>query len=376
MRFTTLSVATTTAIAVVNAAPVVNQHTYSTPNESKDVSKGLLNTILDTVNSIMDFETVEEPVETPGDHWKKVGKGYKKHWKKVGKGYKKKFTPPTDDDSDVESEEEFEVIVAEDGDAPETPGDHWKKVGKGYKKHWKKVGKGYKKKFTPPTDDDSDVESEEEFEVIVAEDGDAPETPGDHWKKVGKGYKKHWKKVGKGYKKKFTPPTDDDSDVESDVELLEENAPEDPHKYWKHYGKQQKKYWKKIGKEFKDQDPESEEELSTEAPADEDDDYWKKFGKDQKKYWKHYGKEQRKHWKKVGESPEGEEELVELSTEAPADEDDDYWNHYGKDQKKYWKHYGKDQKKHWKKVGKNYKKKYTPPAEDNEGEEYDVEALL
>ncbi|GME95537.1 unnamed protein product [[Candida] boidinii] len=93
---------------------------------------------------------------------------------------------------------------------------------------------------------------------------------------------------------------------ESDVAASEADEIEDPHKYWKHYGKEQRKHWKKFGKDQKKKwtpapgsDDEEEAELYEEeaAPAPgTPGDYWKNHGKEQKKYWKHFGKDQKKKW--------------------------------------------------------------------------------
>jgi hypothetical protein len=276
MKLITLTIFSTSILAITNAAPVP---------DSTDVqrSSGIINALVNTLNSLI---SSGEPVDAPGDHWKKVGKGYKKHWKKVGKGYKKKYGPPSDDkdldDEDLEDEDLEDdyyelVLVNEDGEPIETPGDHWKKVGKGYKKHWKKVGKGYKKKYGPPSNDkdsdDDDLEDDYYELIFVNEDGEPIETPGDHWKKIGKGYKKHWKKIGKDKKKKYMPPSDDETEIEDEDEIiiLFADDEETPGEHWKHYGKQQRKYWKKVGKDYKKKytPPMDDEESQEYAEYDE-----------------------------------------------------------------------------------------------------------
>lgn len=224
MRFTTLSVLTTAAISVGNAAPVPANTDVQATNS------GLLNNLVNSISAL--FESDEEPIETPGDHWKKFGKDQKKHWKKVGKSYKKKYASPADDDSSVESDDndesddddDDELVLVDEVDEPvEAPGEHWKKFGKHQRKHWKKVGKQHKKKHGPPHPPGAhhppppppphcgDDEEEEAAEELA--EGDEPvETPGEHWKKFGKDQRKHWKKVGKQYKKKYTPPADSDEE--------------------------------------------------------------------------------------------------------------------------------------------------------------------
>ncbi|ODV86226.1 hypothetical protein CANARDRAFT_22134 [[Candida] arabinofermentans NRRL YB-2248] len=171
------------------------------------------------------------------------------------------------------------------------------------------------------------------------------EDPNKYWKHYGKQQRKYWKHYGK-QQRKYWAPKDPEAEELEIVEFDEEAvAPQDP--YWKHFGKEQKKYWKHY-------DPEAEElevaEFDEEVAAPQDP-YWKHFGKEQKKYWKHYGKDQKKKWTPPAAGDEDLESFeVESDDEAVAPQDP-YWKHYGKEQKKYWKHFGKDQKKKW-----------TPPA--------------
>ena len=160
MRITTKTAITPIALSIslIHAAPI---STTGNADDAKDVQVGFLEYFTNAMTGLMaGTEKEGEGEETPGEHWKHYGKQQKKYWKKVGKQYKKKYSPLAGsgaEDGDEDDEGDLVIIMLEDlADPVEAPGDHWKKVGKGYKKHWNKVGKHYKKKYTPPADSDDE----------------------------------------------------------------------------------------------------------------------------------------------------------------------------------------------------------------------------
>ncbi|OWB84169.1 transcription factor activity, RNA polymerase II transcription factor binding protein [[Candida] boidinii] len=189
---------------------------------------------------------------------------------------------------------------------------------------------------------------------VTASEADEVEDPHKYWKHYGKEQRKHWKKFGKDQKKKWAG---DDEDKSVEV-ASESDEVEDPHKYWKHYGKEQRKHWKKFGKDQKKKWAGDDEDKLVEVASDDEvapapgtpGDYWKNHGKEQKKHWKKVGKDQKRKWASVP-TPGGDDDGQNiLAIEALIGTPGDYWKNHGKEQKKYWKDHGKKERKHWKKV--------------------------
>ena len=76
MRFTTLTAATTTALAVAQAAPI-NVDDAATKDVSN--SKGFLDSLVDSISSLMESneEAGAADPETPGEHWKHYAQQHK-----------------------------------------------------------------------------------------------------------------------------------------------------------------------------------------------------------------------------------------------------------------------------------------------------------
>lgn len=260
-------IATSAVLAVAQAAPLPSEQVKSVQHEKfrlLELSEDVLHTVYESISNVFTIHTGkheeevetddEDEGETPGDHWKKIGKDKKKHWKKIGKDKKKKYAPPSPPGSDDESDEGLihpphhgkHGNFSHPPPPPPPPGKHGKGRGR---------GRGKKHHGPPPpphphhpcSDDDSDddefsdkphgpkphhskgkkkhglLSHESSEESKDFEKDEEPETPGDHWKKIGKDKKKHWKNVGKDKRKKFAPPPPAEEEPEKQADVDFEN---------------------------------------------------------------------------------------------------------------------------------------------------------